>query len=380
MNFPKQESSFQTLKNRNNLQDFDMRKYLSPNRLTVIMWDYTYLTRHMNGESFEDYDAVIDQAIENGYNTIRIDPLPHVIDLMNPNTVNSRESLYEQKYHPWDTPKAFKGSLGSYLMEFIEKIKSKNLYYCLSGWFFPFVGCPRPNSLIETVPQWIKLLSDWKEIFGFENCVYVDLANEYPYFLNNRLETSIRENGPRWSDGWNRAIRDEVNSCLKKMRNYFPELRFTVSLHGDIHWIDVGLELDVMDIHFYADADNRFNDRTNFDINYNAFFKTDKLYKDFSDRCTKSHKAMAPMYRARQRSNLSAFVDWSKVSGTPLITTESWASWFYTDHQDLDWEWLLEWSQWSVEDAIDYKMWGGLLIIIVNPNLRIGKRRIGINP
>ena len=39
-------------------------------------------------------------------------------------------------------------------------------------------------------------------------------------------------------------------------------------------------------------------------------------------------------------------------------TSESWAAWYYYDSPDLDWGWLLEWASWSVEDAIEYKMWG----------------------
>lgn len=162
----------------------------------------------------------------------------------------------------------------------------------------------------------------------------------------------------RWSPEWNEFTMSEVNGCLRELRQEFPELRFMVSLHGDVKWIDLGLELDVMDIHFYSDADPKFNDRTLFDRHAGEFFRTDALYKDFSDRCMQSHRAMAPMYRARQRSKLSAFAAWSQEVGIPLVTSESWASWFYWDHPDLDWHWLLEWAEWSVEDAIEYGMWG----------------------
>lgn len=357
MDYPVQQSS--KVKNDNNdMVYFDMREYLYPKRLTMIMWDYAFLTRRMKGDSFESYDEVLDQAVENGYNTIRIDPLPHAIDLMNPDKLITRPQLFNQMIHPWDRAMSFEGEMGKWLVEFMQKLNERNLNYCLSGWFPPYDGYPRPKNLQETVPMWIKMLRDWEELFGFENLIYVDLSNEYPYFLDNHLENSIIKHGQRWSDSWNKFIKNEVDSCLRQLRNEFPQLRFTVSLHGDTNWIDLGLELDVMDIHFYADADARFNDRTNFDINCADFFRDESLFKDFSDRCVKSHNAMAPMYRARQRAKLSAFANWSNVSGIPLVTTESWASWYYIDHKDLDWSWILDWSKWSLEDAIDYKMWG----------------------
>jgi hypothetical protein len=67
---------------------------------------------------------------------------------------------------------------------------------------------------------------------------------------------------------------------------------------------------------------------------------------------------MKYMYRARQRAKLAAFAEWAERTGAPLTTSESWASWYYIDSPDLDWKWLLEWAEWSVEDAIDFKMWG----------------------
>lgn len=32
---------------------FDMRRFLTPRRLTLAMWDFAFLTRHMAGLGFE---------------------------------------------------------------------------------------------------------------------------------------------------------------------------------------------------------------------------------------------------------------------------------------------------------------------------------------
>ena len=327
--------------------------------MTVIMWDFAFLTRHVKGDSFENYDKVLDEAIERGYNTIRIDPMPHVIDLSAPEKMIGRGPLTDQPLHPWDRSEAFTGPLGTWLIEFMEKLLHRDMYYTLSAWnMLPFVDNWQASSLRDITDKWKIMLREWKKRFGFKNCVYIDLSNEYPFFLNNHLDHTIAQCNGRWTPEWNTLIRDEVNSCLREMRREFPELRFMVSLHGDINWINLDLELDVMDIHFYADADPRFSDRTLFDQHYQDYFVTDEQYADFSERCMLSHAAMAPMYRARQRTKLAAFSEWSREAGIPLVTTESWASWFYNDHKDLDWSWLLEWAEWSVEDAIDFGMWG----------------------
>jgi hypothetical protein len=71
-----------------------------------------------------------------------------------------------------------------------------------------------------------------------------------------------------------------------------------------------------------------------------------------------ARNAVGPMLRARQRARLAAFAHWAEQFGMPLTTSESWASWYYYDSPDLDWSWLLEWAEHSVEDAVEFRMWG----------------------
>lgn len=357
MEYPTQDSS----DSRGDASVFprlDMRDHLDPRRVSVVMWDFAFLTRHMNGDSFEDYDAVLDQAIERGYNTIRLDPLPHAIDLRKPETILKRGPLDRQPINPWDRPQAFEGPAGVWLIEFMEKLIDRGLHYCLSAWC-PAMGPSRsPRNIVELTRCWLDMLREWRARFGFDRCIYVDLSNEFPYFIGSYLKDSIAAHDGRWSPAWNEYVRNDVNACLRTLREEFPEVRFMVSLHGDVRWIDLALELDVMDIHFYADADARFNDRTRFDRIAPELFRNPDLFAEFSRRAMGSHSAMAPMYRARQRAKLAEFASWSQRAGIPLVTTESWASWYYIDHPDLDWNWLLEWAEWSVEDAIDHRMWG----------------------
>ena len=358
MDYPVQESSRTVHPTGTPSAGFDMREWLHPRRMTMIMWDNAFLMRHMKGDAFEDYDRVLDEAMERGYNTLRIDPMPQLIDLAEPDKVFSRPANGSQPFNPWDRTKAVEGPLGAWLIEFMEKVQDRGLDYCLSAWCGDFPNGTRIGSLQDITECWSTFLREWRKRFGFDRCVYVDLSNEFPHFLGGYQGEVDRDHGGRWSRDWKAWIAQDVNGCLRRLREENPEVRFMVSLHGDPRWIDVDLELDVMDIHFYADADRRFCDRTRFDVTCGEMFRGDELYKDFSERCRKSHSIMAPMYRARQRSKLAAFAAWSQSSGIPLLTTESWASWYYIDHKDMDWTWLLEWAEWSVEDALEFGMWG----------------------
>jgi hypothetical protein len=100
--------------------------------------------------------------------------------------------------------------------------------------------------------------------FGFDRIVYVDIANETPYFFPGLQEQLKKATGagfdeyPVFSTAQVSFLATEINKALGLLRREFPELRFTTSIHGDLRWLDVPLELDCLDVHFYADADPRW--------------------------------------------------------------------------------------------------------------------------
>jgi hypothetical protein len=370
MEFPLQENETPRPHHVHDPGLFDMRSGLHPRRLTLAMWDQAFLMRHFPGQSFDDYARVLDEALERGYNTLRLDPLPQLIDLENPGSM-IRWDNPQTPYMPWGWDRAGEGPLGSFLIEFMEKLLQRQLNYTLSAWWFtsssgnnPFPnGAKSPTSHHAAAELWAKMLRGWERRFGFEGLVYVDLANEVPYFLPGFLQRYERETGGDWGGtAFSRRqvefLSAELNAAVGLLQREFPQLRFTASIHGDERWLDIPLNFDCLDVHFYADADLRWRERTRFGDHMQHLFTDATWHADFSRRCRQTHSAVAPMLRARQRAKLSAFAAWSRLEGMPLTTSESWSSWYYYDSPDLDWAWLLEWAEWSVEDAIEYGMWG----------------------
>jgi hypothetical protein len=348
-------------------RQFDMRRSLDPQRLTILMWDQAFLLRHHPGGSFQDYDRVLDETVERGYNTVRLDTMPQWIGL---DDLDETLAWTDPKlpFLPWDWNCAVKGPVGRWLDEFMHKTLERKLNYTLSCWWSrgngPAMRVIYPENHLQAAEIWIEYLEAWKRRFGFNGLIYVDLQNECPFFIDGYKQRFERETGATWdelptfSPEQNAWLARDLNGAMKLMHRAFPELRFTVSIHGDPRWIDVPLEFDCLDVHFYADADLRWRERTEMRDHFAHMSRSDHWFKNFSERCVKTHRAMAPMLRARQRDKLFAFADLALRRGMPLTTSESWASWFYIDHPDLDWGWLLEWASWSVEDAIDAKMWG----------------------
>lgn len=376
MEFPIQVSTDRPVSIRAAAGKYDMREHLAPRRLTMAMWDQAYLMRHIPGGSFADYDRVLDEAVERGYNTLRLDPICHVIDLARPEKVIAWDDPH-LPYMPWGMNAGGSGPLGSWQIEFMEKLLQRKLHYTLSCWWFtdPQLG-PKPQRIpkthVEAAEIWGDFLTQWQKRFGFEHLVYVDIANEVPYFLPGYVQRLKDELGLDWGGGEPfteaqcRFVRDDLNRAMAGLRREFPAVRFTASIHGDVRWFDIGAEFDCLDVHFFSDADGRWLQRTRFHdllaggggISQWPMFRDPAGYRGFSDRCRTTWQTVGPMLRARQRQKLAAFAAWAELRGMPLTTSEGWASWFYVDHPDIDWGWLLDWATQTVDDAIEYKMWG----------------------
>ena len=372
MDFPMQHSGNARSRPAADAGQFDMRDWLNPRRLTIVMWDQAFLFRHAPGESYADYDRVLDETIERGYNTLRLDPMPQLINLAQPEKV-FQWSDPKTPYMPWGWKQAGEGPLGLWLVEFMEKVLRKGLNYTLSAWWFTDQSgnsplgreALAPRTHLEGAELWARMLREWQRRFGLEGLVYVDIANEVPYFLPGFLKRYESETGGGWNEGGApftprqvEFLANDLNPALAYLQREFPELRFTGSIHGDERWLDVPAQFDCLDVHFYSDVDPRWRDRTGFGEHMSHLFTDASWHSDFSRRCAAAHRAVAPMLRAAQRAKLASFAAWAAQKGMPLTTSESWSSWYYYDSPDLDWGWLLEWAEWSVEDAIEYRMWG----------------------
>jgi hypothetical protein len=349
---------------------FDMRAHLQPRRLTMLMWDQAFLLRHAPDESFADWDRVLDEAAERGYNTLRLDPLPEAIDLERPDQMLSWGE-YPWPYLPWNWQRAITCPAGRWLIDFMQRAAERGFWFTLSAWWSCDDKAPpsavRPRDTMQGAELWARMLRGLKREVGLERILYVDYANEMPYFFPDFMghlcaladPTAVEGNG--YNERQRLWLRKQLEKPLLALQAEFPEMRFTHSIHGDPRWFSVGLTaLDCLDVHFYADADPRWASRTQFrKLTENGrMFREDTGFADFSARCATTQRAMRPMLRARQRQLMRQFSAWAGAGGMPLTCSEGWASWFYLDYPGVDWGWLLEWSEEAVDDAIEFGFWG----------------------
>jgi hypothetical protein len=50
-----------------------------PDQLTITLWDFSWYTRTGPGQAFEDLDRAFGEAVERGYNTVRICAMPFLL-------------------------------------------------------------------------------------------------------------------------------------------------------------------------------------------------------------------------------------------------------------------------------------------------------------
>ena len=47
--------------------------------LAITMWDFSWLERRWTGGGYEDWDKVLNELVDRGYNAVRIDAYPHLV-------------------------------------------------------------------------------------------------------------------------------------------------------------------------------------------------------------------------------------------------------------------------------------------------------------
>ncbi len=154
--------------------------------LAIAMWDFSWLLRHYQGGGFEDWDRVLSQLAERGYNAIRIDCFPQLV------AADNEGAIVEEFYYPktnwkpalWGNDASVYVRPREALATFLPLCKQYGIHVGLSTWF------REDASSRHDLPRGVEGLARvWTETIDFlvknnlmENVIYVDLLNEYPLF------------------------------------------------------------------------------------------------------------------------------------------------------------------------------------------------------
>jgi hypothetical protein len=110
-----------------------------PRRLTISLWDFSWYTMTMPGEAFEDLEQAFAQAVERGYNTVRICAMPFL--LFGPNAQSESElrisnlgGEFGQRTRWYNVRGGAVLNGRAHLLRLFEAAKKYDCYIILSSW------------------------------------------------------------------------------------------------------------------------------------------------------------------------------------------------------------------------------------------------------
>jgi hypothetical protein len=369
--------------NKVTMTGYDMRRDLSPSRLTIAMWDYSWLKQHYPGGYFEDYNTVTNELIARGFNTVRIEAFPFIIDRLD--SLNQVITIKGEPMATWgacDTDR--KHELVSELISFMKTAKEKGLYVILSTWN---TDCKEFSDFKDYYSNKDKYRHAWEKVLDILNknnlldhVVYVDIDQEFPNFspfkdniinLGDKKEPSSaflsaelkkHNSNDLTSRDWNESqmtfVHDLIQETLLNYHIKYPALRFTFSFTD--HWdefraMNLNL-LDVLELHIWMEQSERFNARTRF--NDMVRDRGDHDYREYMGRLDQTLASIRPMLIKDMHNRLAWARSWSEELAAPLTTTEAWGPWWHMDRKDLDWKWLYDWCEECMDLSASYGFWG----------------------
>ncbi|MEU4446977.1 cellulase-like family protein [Actinosynnema sp. NPDC050801] len=111
---------------------------MTPDKLTITLWDFTWYTRTGPGEPFEDLDNAFAEAVERGYNTVRICTMPLLLFGSGMNTARLRLGPlgggYGSRVRWYDVGAETVINARAWLLELFRAARRHDCHVILSSW------------------------------------------------------------------------------------------------------------------------------------------------------------------------------------------------------------------------------------------------------
>jgi sugar phosphate isomerase/epimerase len=323
-------------------------------RRAIAMWDFSWLERRWPGAGYEDIPTVLQELKERGYDTVRIDPFPHLF-AVDPTREWELVPCWNQQ--TWGSPGLLRTTIEPQLTEFLRACRDTGMEVALSSWFRQDSDDVRMRILTpaDFAEVWLKLLRHI-ESAGFMDIVYyLDLCNEWPQAMWAPFFDGDRGNGDDWrtpdSQRW-------MRESVEIVRAQYPDLPLTFSFSGHLHdgrHIDLSY-LDLLEPHIWMSLETNFYQRlgvgdTKFDP---AGLERIALGSDALYRSNPEY------FQAVLRRAIRSVAEWSQQTGLPVVTTECWALVDYKDGPMFDWGWVKELCAVGVAESAATERWAAI--------------------
>ena len=328
-------------------------KSLQQKPLAIAMWDFSWILRHHRYGEFENWDRVLEGLADRGYNAIRIDAMPQLVASDSDGKIIEEYRSVKDGWTPslWGNDYTTTIRPREALLEFLPKCKKYGISVGLATWFMEH-GTGRKGIFSEEGG----LLRAWKETLTFldqhellKNVIYVDLLNEYPFWHGyDWLKEGLKE---RSDIKLQKLFYNEfITGLIKTLRSDYPQLDFFASL-------DSGMPLSDIDISQFSAIDYHI-----WFAHHGTIPGLDQISaRDQTQDLGSIHNNLLAHWKDN-KENLIAWMDdrLATISGMaslhqiPCGNTEGWGPIFWYDHPELDWKWVKEAAEVSIELALKH--------------------------
>lgn len=333
--------------------------------LAIAMWDFSWILRHHRYGEFENWDKVLEELAERGYNAIRIDVMPQYVaaDSDGKITEEFRSVRKDWGLVKWGNHYTMSFRPREALLEFLPKCRKYGIRVGLSSWFINHNTGPR-NIFKEEGGA----LRAWTETLEFlrshklldDNIIYIDLLNEYPFwhgydwfkgqinargdieqFKLNNPEAFVPDDNALQEDGVLNVMQLEfkhkfANTMIRKLKSQFPDQVYHMSITQTTPLESVDLsEFGTLDYHIWLAIEADIPHWTNF-----------RNMDQSQDNRALFQELMRAWYEKRSNTIkladdiITAVADKAQAHKIPCGNTEGWGPVGWIDHPELNWKWI----------------------------------------
>jgi hypothetical protein len=332
------------------------RNYERP--LAITMWDFSWLERRWPGAGYEDWGLALDELVERGYDSVRIDAYPHLVSAA-PHATWELVPAWNQT--SWGAQSRTWVTVLPDLLDFIAAAHARGVRVALSSWYREdatnaqmSIRTPHDQARI-----WIDTLGHIESAGLLDAIVFVDLCNEFP---GNPWSSYLYENweSDEMASRTEPRIREWMNESIRELRASFPSLDYTYSFSREYdNWHDQDVsEYDLLEPHVWMShpETSDFHDL----IGYHFERFDPRGFDNIVLNAKSEYFANRAKYDSALFAEIDLVADWSRSTGLGLITTECWALVDYKDWPGLDWAWIKDLTELGLTRAAATGRWIGM--------------------
>jgi len=352
-------------------------------KYAVTMWEFSWLVRRTGNEAeYADWDKVLDELAERGYNCIRLDAFPHLVAKGPDGEVVKQFTILPQSGgFMWGNHRPVQVEPRSALVEFIGKAADRGIYVGLSSWYnsdtlgrVHMIQSPEDYARI-----WLETLDLLSDAGLHGRIVWVDICNEFPLsrwapepyaniFQSKRFGDlwMVLNLSRKWDEGVKQRMKNYFDGAIMPLREKYPALKYTFSFQAlgsrQIQEIDVS-KFDLAEVHIWVSDYMQWMFRTGQILMHIGFPKYPVNLRIHAKRMANLYPKHREEYIRMLEARIAFWAQWGKKNGIPLFTTEAWGPINYSDitpaGTGAEWDWVKDIAEHGVRMASE-RGWQGI--------------------